>query len=95
MGDSEARFFPYLAADTLFPCLVHVEKSARQVQSPFGRFFCASAHEQFAPTVLYQGYRGCTGVEVIGEATLGTTFRFLVVFLEVGRAAHGAVAEFI
>lgn len=84
MGDGKSRLLQYLAADTLFACLVHVDESARKVEGTFGWFFGTAAHKQFVATIHNQSYGGRTGVEVVGETALDTTLRLLVVLLEMG-----------
>lgn len=84
MGDGKSRLLQYLAADTLFACLVHVDESAGKVKGAFGWFFGTAAHKQFVATVHYQSHGGRTGVEVVGETALDTTLRLLVVLLEMG-----------
>ena len=95
MSDGESCLLQHFAKDTLFACLVHVDKTTRKIQCAFRRFFGASAHKKFVATVYY--YSNCrrTRIEIVGKAALCTMFRFLIVFLEMDRAAHGAEVELV
>ena len=60
---------------------------------PICRFLSAATDQQLSSFVLDEGDGRSAGIEIIGEAAIGTSLRFRIVFLEQGRTALGTMAE--